>query len=378
MKKSLLSFFLIFLIFASVRGQNLELYQDGSLLPDTLTITEYNAAFGEMTFHAVVKNNFNRDVNLYLGREILSEVEGSSNYFCWANGCWPTDMDTSSNFQTIAAGEMSGAEDFSAHYNPYDHYGTTVIKYTFFDADFPDARVSIVVRYQYENSEESLIQLINDGEVIGDTVVVTEYNATFGEMSFHAVVKNNSDRDANLYLARENLTTVDGSSNYFCWANGCWPPDMDTSANYQTIAAGDQSGEEDFSTHYNPMNHHGTTVVKYTFFDADEESLKTSVVVKYVWEADGINDHENELFELSDIFPNPATDHFTLNYDLSNIHSKTSLKLFNLLGSEVKNIALDRSSRQLVIQTGDLAKGIYFYSIVSGNKVLKTKKLIIQ
>jgi choice-of-anchor B domain-containing protein len=71
------------------------------------------------------------------------------------------------------------------------------------------------------------------------------------------------------------------------------------------------------------------------------------------------------------VFPNPATNQFTL----SNTHAKT-LALYNTLGVKVKEQKLN--ANQNIIYKGNLANGLYFYHLNSGNTLIESGKVIFE
>jgi choice-of-anchor B domain-containing protein len=70
-------------------------------------------------------------------------------------------------------------------------------------------------------------------------------------------------------------------------------------------------------------------------------------------------------------FPNPATSQFTL----SNTHAET-LTLYNALGVKVKEQKLN--ANQNTIYKGNLANGLYFYHLNSGNTLIESGKVIFE
>ncbi len=377
MKKSLLSVFFAFFLFLISSAENLEIYYEGELVTDTLCLTDYNEMFGEITFEAIIKNNSDRDVHLALARETILAVDSSSNFFCWAENCWPSDMDTCNNTVTIPSGGQTNPGDFSAHYSPMGHEGTTIVKYTFWDPDSPEFTVSVVVKYKYNNTAGNNLELIYEGEVVSDTLILNDYNPAFGDISFEANIKNNTDRDVNLYLARENISVVDSTQNYFCWAGSCWPADLDSCNSTQNIPAGEMTGDGEFTAHYMPYDHKGTSIVKYTFWDDGDASINLSVVVKYVYGTDGINDNDAYNVVFSDVYPNPATDFIHVDYTIKNSQD-AYLVITNLLGVTVKTEPLSKANNTLELNISDLSQGVYFYTIVSGQKIMKAKKLVVK
>jgi hypothetical protein len=86
--------------------------------------------------HLLVKNNSDRDINIRVRREVIEEVEGSSNYFCALGTCLSPDVDELSRDYSLAAGATSNIADaFYAHYIPDGNIGTTKIRYKYFNVD---------------------------------------------------------------------------------------------------------------------------------------------------------------------------------------------------------------------------------------------------
>jgi len=377
MKKYLFSFIFIFTGIFFLQAQNLEIYYEGELVDDTLYLSDFNAMMGEITFEANVKNNTDRDLNVSFSREELSIVNGSSNSYCWAGNCWPSELDTCPSTQIIEAGQTTANGDLSGHYYPNGFTGTSVIKYTFWDEEMPEYNTSVVVKYTYEVQSDDL-QILYDGETVNsDTIVVTDYNANYGEMEFDVIIKNTTEKDMSVYAAKIELDTIPNTSNYFCWAGNCLPSFVDTSTSAQIIPAGGTSNEGDFAAHYSPMNNIGTTTIKYSFFEENKSKASAYVVVKFKYDPSGINDNEFGEISFSDVYPNPASNFINIDYSLKSNNENSYVKIINLLGSVVKTEPLNSSQNKVRINTSDLTNGIYFYSIIVNGKVYKTKKLII-
>ena len=80
--------------------------------------------------------------------------------------------------------------------------------------------------------------------------------------------------------------------------------------------------------------------------------------------------------EIVSIYPNPfKTSTTVLINDASQIN-RTELRIFNLLGVEVMKTNITKQSTTL--ETTNLSSGIYFYKLISNNKIIQTGKLISQ
>lgn len=91
----------------------------------------------------------------------------------------------------------------------------------------------------------------------------------------------------------------------------------------------------------------------------------------------GLNDIESKShFELT-AYPNPATDNLTVNFFSEN-HIATNFELINLEGKVVRHFNNGSSigNQSIVINTTDLAPGIYFIKVKSGS-YNKTQKISI-
>lgn len=92
----------------------------------------------------------------------------------------------------------------------------------------------------------------------------------------------------------------------------------------------------------------------------------------------GVN--ENEISN-SDFFvsPNPFSDQTTIHFDFSktSFNQTILLKVFDVLGHEVRSIKPDIKSNSIFFKKNDLQAGVYLISVVADNKSLKTLKMVI-
>ncbi len=83
--------------------------------------------------------------------------------------------------------------------------------------------------------------------------------------------------------------------------------------------------------------------------------------------------NETDVTEKVTIFPNPFSTQATLT--LSNERKNASLKVYDLQGKEVKNINF--SGKQITVERENLESGMYFYQIISEEKIISQGKIII-
>jgi hypothetical protein len=100
----------------------------------------------------------------------------------------------------------------------------------------------------------------------------------------------------------------------------------------------------------------------------------------------GVSNNEGKTplsFKLSQNYPNPFNPATTIQYTLPSIvgaqGSNTILKIFDLLGREVATLVNQKQKPgeyRVTFNAGNLASGIYFYRLTSGNFV-QTKKMML-
>lgn len=138
-----------------------------------------------------VKNISSQDKEVKVFREVLDEVQGSENQFCWSTSCYIPSLDTSADVQTISA---NGGVDstFAGYYYPEDNPGITTIRYCFYVKDDMSDSACAVVRYDATSSSTSLRELgSRDEEVFrfSPNPAVTELNIKFSEPGFRGHVQ---------------------------------------------------------------------------------------------------------------------------------------------------------------------------------------------
>lgn len=128
-------------------SQSLEIYYEGDLM-DSMTEITFSAHpdSGMMAIDSLdVKNISEMTLDVICVREILENVEGSENSFCWGSLCYPPYVDTSSNPTTIEP--LAVSYEFIGDYDPKGLTGTTKVKYTFYDIENPEDKSAIIVNY---------------------------------------------------------------------------------------------------------------------------------------------------------------------------------------------------------------------------------------
>lgn len=212
----------------------------------------------------------------------------------------------------------------------------------------------------------------NGGDVSNDTIL-HQSPTTSDEITQELSITNNNTSSIDIMVRKVEEQLVTGTMNYFC-LNQCYPATIYESTSPIAIAAGATlEGTGGFSYHYFANSNDGTSIITYTFFDNNNPNDSVQVTVKHVIGQTGINE-EFVINSISDVYPNPATDVINIDYD---VNTNSSLKIYNLIGSEIKSVVLSNTGSKASVNVADLVNGVYFYSFTSKSKVLKQGRFVI-
>jgi hypothetical protein len=86
----------------------------------------------------------------------------------------------------------------------------------------------------------------------------------------------------------------------------------------------------------------------------------------------------NEVgFSMEQNRPNPFIDQTTINYTLPS-NTKATIAVVDLSGKFIREYDLLSDKGQLIINSSDIGKGIFIYTLISGNEVMISKKMIVR
>lgn len=189
MKKNIL-FFGFALSFVGVSAQSIELVNP--VVQVNATAATLTGA-GEMVAEWPVTNISDASVSVKCSRSVISEIPGSSNYFCWGV-CYGETTNVSLLSQTILASDTN--HTFYAHYKPLGNPGETLISYCFFNTANPADQACQTVSFCYESTcpvgvfEETVskLELVGSNPLKGLSFM--NYKLPSGEREGQLVITN--------------------------------------------------------------------------------------------------------------------------------------------------------------------------------------------
>ncbi len=224
-------------------------------------------------------------------------------------------------------------------------------------------------------------------DVTDDTVLIP-VQANQGFVN-ELALKNTTSDTINYQMNRTilNPPLPAGCDVYFCSGTQCynaytstfWDPSIanpNDTGGFIGANASLPSGQGTYglSAHFDLSSICSDVYVLYKVYNRWVASDSSRVTLHYSCTT-GINDHTSSFGFVSDAFPNPSSNLIYIKYELNVIPEKIIFS--DVLGKVVKENIINDKQGTAKINISDLNDGLYFYSFVSENKVIVTKKLIV-
>jgi|TARA_B110000261_G_scaffold20389_1_gene20627 hypothetical protein len=210
------------------------------------------------------------------------------------------------------------------------------------------------------------------------TLVDTLENDNNQDIAVEIDATSKFSSSTNIKVKRYELTTTSPlSENAICWGvctiNILWgTKPLDTTdqipmnLNQKVI----------FSGHVYPRLKAGTTVFKYVWYDVTNPNDSAWVNVTFdIRNPNAVGIEELKKETTIKIFPNPATNYLNVAITSNEVNKK--IQLIDLLGKVVYSNTLAKNNSQLRVNTSNLLPGVYFVSVTSNNKSIRTSKIVI-
>ena len=134
-------------VIAYVSAQSLRFELDGAALVDgeTIVCTNDEYGFGEYIQHMQLRNLTSGDLNVVVKKEVVDNLEGTMNWFCWGM-CFGPDL-TVSPPVPVQANSLN-SDDLSFHVlfeEPV--FGAVTVRYSAYEERHPEDAVNILVKF---------------------------------------------------------------------------------------------------------------------------------------------------------------------------------------------------------------------------------------
>ena len=200
----------------------------------------------------------------------------------------------------------------------------------------------------------------------------------------HWDIRNDGDNLSRVRVRREILIQIDGTRERFCWGPLCydWGAESSLEGAGFLVQMNPDDVETSFVGDYEHNGFEGSSLIRYIFFDNQDNSISTAYDVTYCVGTDPaacvVNVEEISVENyIGNITPNPVRTDATLNYQIDQFISGSKLIVHNMIGEVMFEQRIDEPSGTLQLDLSELSNGVYFYSIVNGNTPIGTKKLVV-
>jgi hypothetical protein len=217
------------------------------------------------------------------------------------------------------------------------------------------------------------------GPIVPNSTIIQAGTPDSNTLLTYLNVKNTSSDPINVLCKKNELSLLDSTQTYMCWANFCYAPHILISPNAVPVGAGETySG---FKAIYAQLAYNnffvGESVVRWVFFDQDNADDSVSVTVRYQTYPVGIGDLKASEGMILNIFPNPASENVRFDYSMP-AGSTGILLIQNLQGVVVQKHTLPANTSNISIDITNLGDGIYFCSPLIDGLKAQTKKLFVK
>ena len=189
-----------------------------------------------------------------------------------------------------------------------------------------------------------------------------------------ATVQNISANTVDVSVEKVYNSLANGHHSSFCWGIICVDTATLTSPVPETIAPG--ASNSTFYADLQPSGNVGTSTVGFRFYVDANPSDNASITFTYDATVTGIAELLASGVVLTAPFPNPAHTYTQMGCNLNGAKN-AKIVVYNMLGSVVREIKVADKQNLVKISTADLKNGLYLYSLINNDKVIASKKLMV-
>ena len=225
------------LLFLAVMGwasaQSLQFELNGHVFAEgeTIECTNDEYGIGEYIQHMQLRNCTSDDLNVMIEKEVVEDLEGTSNLFCWGQ-CFSENVFISPNPVVVAANSVTDESALAFHvtYNA-NIFGKVHMRYYAYDEDHYDQRISINVIFNKSDVGVHETAAVRFGQAYpnpASSVVNFDYNLNAGDKASVAVYnllgQEVLKQPVNSLQGRVTISVANLNNGiYFCnlFVNGC-------------------------------------------------------------------------------------------------------------------------------------------------------------
>jgi Secretion system C-terminal sorting domain len=189
-----------------------------------------------------------------------------------------------------------------------------------------------------------------------------------------ATVQNVSANTLDVSVEKTVNNLATGHHSSFCWGIIC----VDTATLFSPVPEAIAPGASNttFYADLQPSGSAGTSVVTFRFYVDNNPSDHADITFTYDATLVGIAELLASGVVLTSPYPNPANSYAQIGCNLGS-SKNAKIIIYNMLGSVVREIKIADKQNLVTISTAELKSGMYLYSLISNDKVIASKKLLV-
>lgn len=226
-------FTLLFLaVMGWVSAQSLRFELDGHVYEEGETIIcNAPTEWGEYLQDMQMRNLTDQDLNVLVKKEVIEDLEGVSNYFCWGL-CFGPDTYVSPNPVAVPANSVTsvGALSFHAMFDE-EVFGKVQVRYSAYDERHPEDAVTINVIFHKSGEGVHEVSAVRFGQAYpnpASSVVNFDYNINASDRAsvsvYNLLGQEVKSQQVNGMQGHLSVSVTDLNEGiYFCklFVNGC-------------------------------------------------------------------------------------------------------------------------------------------------------------
>lgn len=169
------------------------------------------------------------------------------------------------------------------------------------------------------------------------------------------------------------------------YSTGTWVNDLrtyvydeNTNVLFTDSIAGPWYTDQEIPQTYLPIVNtaNGTKMILNAIFDPSFKARVYGLPGSLSTSLTGPDENYSDNIQGMNLFPNPATNFTTIQYNLPQNVSDADLLIYDLNGRQIKSFKIDHAFNDLILSTEDLSSGSYYFQLQAGKTILQGKKFI--
>jgi Secretion system C-terminal sorting domain len=188
-------------------------------------------------------------------------------------------------------------------------------------------------------------------------------------------IKNNSDRPQYYIIRKVSSDLGSTQKGYFCFDKNCLEAGIDEV--HKRIEPGETLNSLTYTLETGLVT--GQNNIRFEIFPrGTHDVLEHNITVTTEEKAVKLLVYKSKEIVVHDIYPNPAIEQASLEYQIHHEPLKAKVVIHNILGSTVGTYDMPAADMKVKIHTEELPPGVYFYTLYLNNEGVLTRKLIVR